>query len=287
MTALATERWARRRQHPASAATSPSLLQQPLRFDHNLGFSLDWCLYGASWGHRKKAVKRQHTVSLLYLDLGWGQCSYSGWDVWHCSEKIMVGNAVELRYPPAKETSNIVSLFLQFAYLADKMNKVCVSVCPSESKWVLMFGLAVFPGMESALSLITTRWCALEAVSVYEAKEELHTALKLHAEFTHLHVLQMPFFFQDEKKKKNAACDGSTRKVSKTMCNPWFASHPLEVLCLVSAEDCAVGLLIAHFKRCDSGLHGPRLTPRNSCGWAAVDMLWLTRNPTLHQTHSK
>lgn len=167
------------------------------------------------------------------------------------------------------------------------MNKVCVSVCPSESKWVLMFGLAVFPGMESALSLITTRWCALEAVSVYEAKEELHTALKLHAEFTHLHGLQMPFFFQDEKKKKNAACDGSTRKVSKTMCNPWFASHPLEVLCLVSAEDCAVGLLIAHFKRCDSGLHGPRLTPRNSCGWAAVDMLWLTRNPTLHQTHSK
>lgn len=69
----------------------------------------------------------------------------------------MVGNAAELHYPPAKETSNIVSLFLQFAYLADKMNKVCVPVCPSESTWVLMFGLAVFPGMESALSLITTR----------------------------------------------------------------------------------------------------------------------------------
>lgn len=49
MTALATGCWARRRQHRASAATSPSLLQQPLRFGHNLGFSLDrlvslWCL---------------------------------------------------------------------------------------------------------------------------------------------------------------------------------------------------------------------------------------------------
>lgn len=56
-----------------------------------------------------------------------------------------------------------------------------------------MVKLAVFPGVEAMLSLITMRRDALKPVSVYEEKEELQTALKSHAAFTHSHGLQIPF----------------------------------------------------------------------------------------------
>lgn len=96
--------------------------------------------------------------------------------------------------------ADFVFLFLQFACLAGRISKVCVPVCSSESMWVFMVKLAVFPGVEAMLSLITMRRCALKPMSVYEEKEELQTALKSHAAFTHSHDLQIPPFREEKKK---------------------------------------------------------------------------------------
>lgn len=72
-------------------------------------------------------------------------------------KKIMAGNSVKSLYPRVKQTSEqiFIFLFLQFAYLADKINKVYMPVCPSESTWVFMFKLAVLPEVNAMLPLIT------------------------------------------------------------------------------------------------------------------------------------
>lgn len=72
-------------------------------------------------------------------------------------KKIMAGNSVKSLYPRVKQTSEqiFIFLFLQFAYLADKINKVYMPACPSESTWVFMFKLAVLPEVNAMLPLIT------------------------------------------------------------------------------------------------------------------------------------
>lgn len=95
------------------------------------------------------------------------------------------------------------------------------------------------------------------------------------------------FFLSGWKKRKCSVWwehqEGSQGNVQPLVCSASLGSS----LFGVSRRLCAVGLLIAHFNRCDPGLHGPRLTPRKSCGWAAADTLWLTRRPALHPAHSK
>lgn len=122
----------------------------------------------------------------------------------------MDGNSVKSLYPWVKQTSEqiFVFLFLQFSCLADKINKIYVPVCPSESMWVFMFKLAAFPGVNAMLPLITMWWCALKTVSVYVAREELDTTLELYAEFTHLHGLQKPLFHEGKKKQRMKGAPG-------------------------------------------------------------------------------
>lgn len=85
----------------------------------------------------------------------------------------MAGNSVKSLYPWVKQTSEqiFVFLFLQFSCLADKINRIYMPVCPSESMWVFMFKLAAFPGVNAMLPLITMWWCALKTVSVYVAEK--------------------------------------------------------------------------------------------------------------------
>lgn len=148
----------------------------------------------------------------------------------------MVGNSVKSLYPWVKQTSEqiFVFLFLQFSCLADKINRIYMPVCPSESTWVFMFKLAAFPRVNAMLPLITMWWCALKTVSVYVAREELHTTLELHAEFTHLHGLQKTSFSGWGKKVVH---EGSSRNVSRVIFNPLFAQNPSEVLHSASAEE--------------------------------------------------
>lgn len=147
----------------------------------------------------------------------------------------MAGNSVKSLYPWVKQTSEkiFIFLFLRFSCLADKINRICMPVCPSESMWVFMFKLAAFPGVNAMLPLITMWWCALKPVSAYVAREELHTTLELYAELTHLHGLQKPHF----QEEKEATYEGSSRSVPRAMFNPWFAQSPSEVPHPVSAEE--------------------------------------------------
>lgn len=185
----------------------------------------------------------------------------------------MVGNSTKSLCPRVKQTSEqiFVFLFLQFAYLADKINKVYMPVCPSESMWVFMFKLAVFPGVNAMLPLVTMWWCALKTVSVYVAKEELHTALESHAEFTRLHGLQIPLF---QEGKKNAAYEGSSRGVpGQCLTHDLLTSLGSSSFC-VSGRICAVTLLIANFNKFELRLHGRRLTPCNCWGSSGLIGGW-------------